>query len=93
MQHSIEISDRQAKELQRLAVADRRNIGDLVQTAIGDYVARRTRDRSDWIRRFDRVVAQIRAGVPSEMTPAEIEDEITANWKEYCAERGGGSGS
>ena len=53
---------------------------------MGAYLARRGRDWSDWNRRFDAAVADIRAGIPSEMTPDEIEAEITATWEEYRAD-------
>ena len=87
MQHTIELDDEQLRALERLAARDQRSVDDILRLAVGDYLARRGRDWSDWNRRFDAFVEQVRAGVPPELTPEEIEAEITANWQEYRAER------
>jgi predicted transcriptional regulator len=87
MQRTIELPDEQARELERLAAQEHRSFEELVQLALDDYLARRKRDRSDWLRRFDQAVARIREGVPRDLTPEEIEAEISANWEEYRAER------
>jgi predicted transcriptional regulator len=87
MQHTIELPDEQARELEHLAAQEHRSFEELVQLALGDYLARRKRDRSDWVRRFDQTVMRIRQGVPPDLTPEEIEAEISTNWDEYRAER------
>jgi hypothetical protein len=86
MQRTIELPEEQVRELERLAAQEGRGLDDVVQLALGDYLARRKRDRSEWVRRLDDVVARLRAGVPPDMTPEAIEAEITANWEEYRAE-------
>lgn len=87
MQRTVQVPDEQARELAHLAAQEHRSLDELVQLALGDYLARRRRARSDWVRRFDDVVARFRAGVPPDMTPEEIEADITANWEEYRAEQ------
>jgi Arc/MetJ-type ribon-helix-helix transcriptional regulator len=86
VQRTIEFREDQLRELERLADQERRSLDEVVQLAVGDYLARR-RDRDDWAQRLDEVVARFRAGVPPDLTPEEIEAEITANWEEYRAER------
>ena len=87
MQRTIELPEEQVQELERLAAQERRSLDEFVQLALGDYLARRKRDRSEWVRRFDDVVARIREGVPPDLTPEEIEADVTAAWEEYRAER------
>lgn len=87
MPRTIELPEEQAREIEQLAAQEHRSFEELVQLALGDYLARRKRERSDWDRRLDEAVASIREGVPPDMTPEEIEAEIPANWEEYRAER------
>lgn len=86
MQRTIDLSDEHLQELERLVAKEHRTLDELVQVAIADYVARRSRDREDWARRFDAFVQEVRSRIPPELTPEEIEAEITANWQEYRAE-------
>ena len=87
MHRTIELDDEQARKLEQLAARDQRSVDELLHLAITDYLARRGRDWSEWNRRFDAFVEQVRARVPRELSPEEIEAEITANWQEYRAER------
>ena len=87
MQRTIELPDEQARELERLAAQAHLSLEELVQLALGEYLARRKRDRSDWLRHFDEAVWRIREGVPPDLTPDAIEAEISTNWEEYRAER------
>ena len=87
MQRPIELPDDQVQELERLATDERRTVDELVQQAVGDYLARRRRDWSDWGRRWDALVADIQSRMPPDVTPEEIEADITANFQEYLAER------
>jgi predicted transcriptional regulator len=87
MQRSIELSDDQLRALERLAAKERRSVDELVQLAVGDYLARRRRDWSEWGRRWDAVVADIQSGMPPDVTPEEIEADITAAFEEVRTER------
>jgi len=88
MQRSIEFRDEQLRELERLAAEERRSVDELVQFAVGDYLVRRRHDWSDWGRRWDALAADVQSRMPADVTPDEIEADITANFQEYLAERG-----
>ena len=92
MKRTIHLPQEQVRELERLAADEHRSVDEFVQLALGDYLARRNA-RAEWAKRLDEVVAQFRAGVPTDMTPEEIEAEITANWEEYRAERSSSGGA
>lgn len=87
MQRTVELTDEQVRELERLAAQERRTVNELVQMAVGDYLVRRRRDWSDWSRRFDGVVAEFRRDLPPGESPAAIEAEVTAARAEDHAER------
>ena len=86
MQRTIELPDEQARELERLAAQEHRGLDEFVQLALGDYLARRMTDRSDWARHFREAVERIQARIPPDVTPEEIEQDITAAWQEYRGE-------
>jgi Arc/MetJ-type ribon-helix-helix transcriptional regulator len=80
MQRTVELPEEQLKELEQLAAREHRSLDEVVQVALGDYLARRKRDRSDWVRRPDDAVASIRAGIPADSTSEEIEADVMAAW-------------
>jgi hypothetical protein len=85
MRRTIELDPQQAEALEQLAAEERRSFDELVQRAVGDYLARR-RALADWGRRWDALVADIQSRLPSGVTPEEIEADITTNFEEYRAE-------
>jgi len=87
MQRTIELPEEPIRALERLAARESRSIDELVQVAIGDYLARQGRDWSEWGRRWDALVADIQSRMPSHVTPEEIEADITAAFEEYRVER------
>ncbi len=87
MQRSIEFRDEQLRELERLAAEERRSVDELVQFAVGDYLVRRRHDWSEWGRRWDALVADVQSRMPADVTPEEIEADITAAAEEVRAER------
>ena len=86
MQRPIELEAEQLNELERLASEDRRTVDELVQIAVGDYLARR-HDRSDWSKRLNAAVSQIRAAIPTAVTPDEIEADVSAAWADHRTAR------
>lgn len=86
MERTIELPGDQLSQLERLAAREHRSVDELVQFAVGDYLARRTRDWSEWGRRFDELVARVRAHVPADVTSEEIEADITLARDEVRAE-------
>ena len=87
MQRTVQLPDDQVRELERLAGQEQRSLDELVQLALGDYIARRTANRADWVRRFREVVEHIQARIPPDIPPEEIEADITAAFEEARAER------
>ena len=86
MQRDIELTEEQLGQLEQLAAKERRSVDDLVRFAVNDYIARNTRNWSDWNRRFDELVARVQARMPTDVTPEEIEADITAAREEVRAE-------
>jgi len=87
MQHTVQLPDEQVRELERLAAQERRSLDELVQLALGDYIARRTADRAESAQRFREVVGRIQARIPPDIPPEEVEADITAAFEEARAER------
>lgn len=87
MQRTIDLPEEQVHELERLAAQEHRSLNEFVQLALGDYLARRTAERSEWARRLREAVERIQERVPPDVTPEEIEADITAARAEYRAER------
>jgi predicted transcriptional regulator len=86
MQRSIEFSDQQLHELEQVAAAERQSVAEIVKRAVSDYLARR-RDSSDWGRRWDAVVEDVHSRMPSDVTPEEVEADITAASAEVREQR------
>ena len=86
MQRTIELPEEQVQELERVAANEQRSLDQVVQFAVSDYLARR-QSRSEWGRRLEEAVERIRADIPPDITPDEIEADVTAAWQEYRAER------
>jgi predicted transcriptional regulator len=87
MQRTIELDPTQLEALECLAAEEHRSVDEVVQLAVGDYLARRRRDWSAWNRRLNEFVAHVRANIPRDVTPEEIEAEIAAARAEVRAER------
>jgi hypothetical protein len=90
-QRSVRLDDAQERVLRELALREGREPDDLVREALDDYLARRraTSERPassprwqiaerEWRARFEALLDRIRADVPPDLNPEEIELEITA---------------
>jgi Arc/MetJ-type ribon-helix-helix transcriptional regulator len=86
VERTIDLPEDQLRELERLASTEHRSVDEVVQFAVGDYLARR-QGRSDWAKRLEAAVDGIRKVIPPGVTPDEIEADVTAAWEEYRAER------
>lgn len=84
---NVNLDDEQLRALKDLAAEEGSSVAELVRRAVDGYLGQRRRAARAWGERFDTVVARFRAGVPAELTPDEIEAEITAARAEYRAER------
>lgn len=85
-----------------LAVQQGRSFTDIVREALNDYAKGQgfpdpsrvraplpmtKQEREEWRAGMEEALAQIRAGVPKDMTPAEIEQLITEASEEVRQER------
>ena len=86
MQCVVELTDEQVRQLEQLAAKNRRSVEQIVQIAVGDYLARRDVDWAEWGRKFDALVADVQSHMPPDVTPEEIEADITAAREEVRAE-------
>ena len=88
---NIYLQEDQSRLLRHLAIEEGRSFTDVVREALEEYLARRgltvrpsvavtppEMPDDEWRARFDAVLARIRSRVPPDMTPDEIEAEITA---------------
>jgi hypothetical protein len=83
----IHLEGEQVRALERLAAEEQRSVDELVRRAVDGYLAQRRRDGDDWGERFDALVARVRAHMPPDVTPEEIEADIGAAREEVRAER------
>ena len=97
---SVYLDEEQARQLRRLAGENGRSFAAMVREALGEYLERRGAGpiarvtapprqipEDEWQARWDAVLQRLRAGVPSDMSPEEIEAEITAASEEARQER------
>jgi Arc/MetJ-type ribon-helix-helix transcriptional regulator len=75
---NIYLEDDQLRLLKHLAAEQRQSVADLVRRAVDLYLSQRLADDADWRVRLDQLVARIQARVPQEVSPDEIEADITA---------------
>ena len=84
---TVELDEYDTAALKELATHEQLAVEDLVTVAVRDYIARRTMDDSEWKRRWDAVIASLQSGVPKDVTPEQIEADVSAARAEYRAER------
>ena len=97
---NIYLDDDQLRLLRHLAVEQDRSFTALVREALDDYLARQglattprvqgprlERPDAAWRARLDAVLGRLRAHAPSDLTPEEIEAEITTAHQEVRQER------
>lgn len=97
---SVELDEEQARKLHHLSFEEGRSVRDMVHEAVHEYLARRGTPpeprvigprrqipEDEWRSGFEAALRRIRAGVPPDMSPEEIEAEITAASEEVRRER------
>ena len=88
---NIYLDEEQDRLLRHLSIEEGRSFTDLVREALNEYLARRGMQalsrvigprrsipQKEWRSHLDAAVQRIRASVPADMSPEEIEAEITA---------------
>jgi hypothetical protein len=87
MQRTIELDETQLAELERLAEQEHTTVEELLRVAIHNYLVQQRQDWSDWAERFGALVDRVQSRIPADVTPEEIEADITAARAEVRAER------
>lgn len=86
-QLKIVLSDHDLRALERAAASEGSTIQDVAQRAIRDYLVAHVAPDPEWRARFERVIAEIRSGIPDDISPEEIEADVTAVREERRRER------
>jgi hypothetical protein len=84
---NIYLDAEQVRALKHLAAESQCSVAELVRRAVDDYLARAFRGEKDWGERFDELVARIQRRMPADVTPEEIEADITAAREEVRERR------
>jgi hypothetical protein len=88
----IFLDNERLRALEQVAAEERVSLDEILRRAVDSYLRQRAANSRPWAERLDEVLACFREGAPADMTPEEIEAEITANLEEYRAERVSGGG-
>ena len=75
---NIYLDEDQLRALKHLAVEEQQSRAVLVLQALDEFLARRFAGRADWGERLDALVQRIRRRIPADVTPEQIEADITA---------------
>jgi hypothetical protein len=86
-QLKLALSDHDLRALERAAASEGTTIQDVAQRAIHDYLVTHVAPDPDWRARFERLIAEIRSGIPDDISPEEIEADVTAVREERRRER------
>lgn len=84
---NIYLDEEQARALKHLAAEEGLSVAELVRRAVDAYLAESFPNSRFWDERFDALIARIRARVPSDISPEEIEADITEARREVREER------
>lgn len=84
---TVDLDDEQLRALERVAAEDRQSVPDVLRRAIDSYLRQRLVDGRGREERFDALVARVRARMPADVTPEEIEATMGAARADYRAGR------
>ena len=74
---NIYLDEEQIRALKYLAVEEDKSLADLVREAVDRLLAERGAARTDWPARLDALLQRMRERLPQEVSPAEVESDIT----------------
>jgi hypothetical protein len=77
-QLTLELEEHDLRALKRAAANEGATIEEVAQRAIHEYLATRVAPDPEWQRRFDEIIARIQSRIPPEITPEEIEADVSA---------------
>ncbi len=75
---NIYLDAEQIRALKHIAAEDRCSVAELVRRAVDSYIAIRLSDDTGWRERLDEFLARLRAGLPADIPPGEVEADISA---------------
>jgi hypothetical protein len=75
---NIYLEERQLRALKHLAAEDRQSVADLVRCAVDAYLAKRLAEDAEWRERLFQLLADVQGRLPADVTPEEIEADISA---------------
>lgn len=94
---NIYIDEELDRILRHYAVEQNRSFTDVVRQALKDFVTKegirassttlRPPPSSDWRTEMEALLAEVRAGIPADVSPEELETDIDAAWEEYRQEQ------
>ena len=84
---NIYLDAEQMRALKHLAAEEQCSVAELVRRAVDTYLAQRFPNGREWGQRFDELVARIQRRLPADLTPEEIEADITAAREEVPQKR------
>lgn len=74
---NIYLDDEQLCLLKHVAAEEGKSMADVVRLAVDLYLARRLVDDEQWRERFARLITRVQQRIPPEISPEEIEADIT----------------
>ena len=85
---NIYLDAEQVRALKHLSAEDRSSVAELVRRAVDSYIATRLSDEAGWRERLDEFLARMRARLPADLAPGEVEADISAAREEARALHG-----
>lgn len=84
---NIYLEENQLQALKRLAVTEDQSVAAVVREAVDTYLKDRATDDAAWSDELNQLLKQVQSRIPPDVTPEEIEADITAAREEYRQER------
>lgn len=84
---NVYLDEDQLHALKHLAAAQNRSVAAVVRQAVNVYLAEQFVEDAEWLERFDSLVERIQSRIPPDITPEEIEADITVVSEERRRER------
>jgi hypothetical protein len=72
------LEDHDLRALERAAASEGVSVEDVAQRVIHDYLVAHTAPDPEWQRRFDELITRIQSRISPEITPEEIEADVSA---------------
>lgn len=84
---NIYLEEDQLQALKHLAAQQDQSLAAVVRDAVDIYVTERIIDDAAWSERLEQLLKSVQSRIPSDITPEQIEADITAESEELRRER------